>query len=88
MKHQESIESFRQKLETEYEWPALYTFKFIVPKEEASLVRKIFSNHDIVEKPSSKGNYVSLTCKIMAESSQQIIDIYIEANNINGLIAL
>lgn len=88
MSHKESIDSFREKLENEYEWPALYTFKFIVPKDKVEEVRQLFINHDISEKASSKGNYVSLTSKIMSESSQHIIDIYIEANTIEGLIAL
>ncbi len=88
MSHKDSIESFREKLETEYEWPALYTFKFIVPKDQVANVRKLFTNHDIIEKESSKGNYVSVTSKIMSESSQHIIEIYIEANKIEGLIAL
>lgn len=88
MSHKESIDSFREKLENEYEWPSLYTFKFIVPKDKVEEVRQLFTNHDISEKASSKGNYVSLTSKIMSESSQHIIDIYIEANTIEGLIAL
>ncbi len=88
MSHKESIESFREKLENEYEWPALYTFKFIVPRQEVEKVRNLFTNHEVSEKASSKGNYVSVTSKIMSESSQHIIDIYIEANKIEGLIAL
>lgn len=88
MSHQESIESFREKLETEYEWPSLYTFKFIVPKEKVDAVRIIFKNHEVTEKKSSQGKYVSVTSKIMSESSQHIIDIYLEANKIEGLIAL
>jgi putative lipoic acid-binding regulatory protein len=88
MNHQESIESFREKLETEYEWPSLYTFKFIVPREKVDEVRVIFKNHDITEKESSKGKYISVTSKMMSESSQHIIDIYLEANKIEGLIAL
>lgn len=88
MSHKESINSFREKLETEYEWPALYTFKFIVPSDKVKQVRELFPMNEVVEKASSKGNYISLTSKVMSESSQHIIDIYIEANKIEGLIAL
>lgn len=86
--HQESIESFRRQLEQEYEWPALYTFKFIVPKERIGEVRALFEKHDINERESSKGAYISLTSRVMAESSEHIIDIYVKANQIEGIIAL
>ncbi|MEJ2004341.1 MAG: DUF493 family protein [Cyclobacteriaceae bacterium] len=88
MSDKDSIESFRRQLENEYEWPALYTFKFIVPKERIDDVRALFVKHDTSERESSKGAYISLTSRVMAESSEHIIDIYIRANEIEGIIAL
>lgn len=82
------IISFKEKLDHEYEWPALYTFKFIVPKGQEGEVKSIFSNHEVTEKQSSKGNYISLTAKVMAESSDKVVEFYIEANKIEGIIAL
>lgn len=87
-KHKDSIDSFREQLENEYEWPSLYTFKFIVPQDKIGEVRKLFEKHDISERKSSKGSYISLTSRIMAESSEQIIEIYVAANEIEGIIAL
>ncbi|MEP2771167.1 MAG: DUF493 domain-containing protein [Fulvivirga sp.] len=84
----QSINSFKEKLEKEYDWPALYTFKFIVPKGQEDLVKNIFKNHEVSEKHSSKGNYISVTAKVMAESSEKIVDFYVEANKIEGVIAL
>lgn len=83
-----SIASFREKLDKEYEWPSLYTFKFIVPKDKAGEIRSLFQNHDIIEKPSSKGNYISLTSKVMAQSSDKIIEFYLEASKVEGVISL
>jgi putative lipoic acid-binding regulatory protein len=88
MSNDNSIESFRRQLENEYEWPALYTFKFIVPKDKIGDVRALFIKHDVSERESSKGAYISLTSRVMAESSEHIIDIYIKANEIEGIIAL
>lgn len=88
MNNQESIESFREKLEQEYEWPALYIYKFIVPSEKIGEVKALFPMHEVSEKASSNGNYISLTARVMAESSQSIINVYLEANKIEGLIAL
>ncbi len=83
-----SIDSFREKLENEYNWPALYTFKFIVPQSNAGEIKALFENHEVIEKPSSKGNYISVTSRVMAQSSDYIIDIYIKASKVEGVISL
>lgn len=83
-----SIDSFREKLDNEYNWPSLYTFKFIIPKGKKDEIAKLFPQHDIVEKPSSNGNYISLTIKVMAQSSKTIIEYYVKASHVKGVIAL
>ena len=83
-----TIESFREKLDKEYEWPSLYTFKFIVPENKADEIRSLFQNHDISEKPSSKGKYISITSKVMVQSSDKIIEVYLEASKVEGVISL
>jgi len=83
-----SIESFKDKLNKEYEWPSLYTFKFIVPKGQEDEVKELFSKHEVSEKHSRKGNYISVTAKIMADSSERVIEYYLEAHKIKGIIAL
>ncbi|TRX61328.1 DUF493 domain-containing protein [Fulvivirga sp. M361] len=83
-----SIESFREKLDQEYNWPSLYTFKFIVPVDNISALKKIFQNHTVTEKKSRNGNYVSITAEVMAQSSDYIINVYLEANKVEGVISL
>lgn len=83
-----SVDSFRAKLDQHYSWPSLYMFKFIVPKGREEEVKKLFPAHDVTEKPSSKGNYTSVTIQIMAPSSDVVIEIYQKAASIQGLIAL
>ncbi|MFY0650897.1 MAG: DUF493 family protein [Cyclobacteriaceae bacterium] len=82
------IDSFKEKLEQQYTFPALYKFKFIVPKNSLAEVSALFSKHDYQTKPSKKGTYVSLTVSIMVESSDKIIEIYKEASSIEGIISL
>ena len=84
----DAIKSFKEKLDEQYDWPSLYTFKFIVPEGKKEEVKAIFSKHDMTEKQSSKGNYISITIKIMAASSDIIVEYYLKANKIEGLIAL
>jgi putative lipoic acid-binding regulatory protein len=79
---------FKEKLDNQYTWPSLYTFKFIVPDGQEQKIRDLFPGSEITEKRSSKGNYTSLTVSIMANSSDAIIKIYKEAESVEGLIAL
>lgn len=83
-----SINSFKEKLDKEYNWPSLYTFKFIVPKGKEDEVKNLFSNHTTKEKASSAGNYISVTAEVMVQSSDKVIEYYIEANKVEGIIAL
>ena len=83
-----SYDSFREKLELQYTWPSLYTFKFIVPQGNEKKVRELFPGTEVIEKKSRKGNYISLTARLMAESSDAIISVYQKAHGIEGLIAL
>jgi hypothetical protein len=80
--------SFREKLEQHYQWPALYTFKFIVPQHKAEEVKKLFPTRTPEEKSSSQGNYISFTFSMMMPSSDAVIEVYQKATAIEGLIAL
>ena len=82
------MDTFKQKLDQHYAWPALYVFKFIVPKAKVQEVRNLFPLHDITERPSKNGNYTGLTIQVMVSSSDFIITIYQQAAQIEGLIAL
>ncbi|MBN8576783.1 MAG: DUF493 family protein [Cytophagales bacterium] len=84
----EQINSFKEKLDQHYAWPALYTFKFIVPIEKQAELKGLFPNHSSSEKLSANGKYTSITLQMMMASSQAVIDIYLTASKIEGLIAL
>jgi len=85
---QEKWKVFREQLEENYAWPALYIFKFIVPKQKAGEVRELFPMHSSSEKDSENGNYTSLTFKMMMPGSDAIIAVYQKVSHIEGLIAL
>ena len=84
----QNFKAFRDKLEEGYSWPSLYMFKFIVPKGKEDLVADLFPKHEIKSRVSNQGNYVSITVQSMCNSSDEIIDIYKKAHEIEGLIAL
>ncbi len=85
---QQWLDKFREQLDRHYAWPALYTFKFIVPKGKEQEVKALFQKHTSTEKPSKNGNYTSVTLKMMMPSSDAVIEIYQTAAQIEGIIAL
>jgi hypothetical protein len=82
------LESFREKLDQHHSWPALYMFKFIVPKNKTAEVRRLFPLQITSEKESKNGNYVSFTFQMTMPSSQAVISVYEKAAAIEGIIAL
>lgn len=81
-------ENFKELLDKEYNWPAVYSFKFIVPLASLEEARKLFGAGDFIEKPSKNGNYISLNAKMEMKDSEAVMGVYEEANKIKGLIAL
>ncbi len=82
------INSFREKLDKHYAWPALYIYKFIVPTGQEDQVKKLFPLNMATEKQSKKGKYTSVTIQVMMHSSDAVIEMYLKASEIEGIVAL
>lgn len=82
------LEAFKEKLDGTHKWPSLYMFKFIVPRGKEEEVFALFPKNDLSTKESSKGNYISVTAKVMMGSSDAVMEKYHEANKIEGVLAL
>jgi putative lipoic acid-binding regulatory protein len=80
--------SFREKLDQHYEWPALYIFKFIVPKGKEQQVKDLFPGRTTTDRPSRQGNYISLSVEMVMLSSDAVVEIYERASHIEGIVAL
>lgn len=83
-----SLESFIEKLDQEHDWPSVYMFKFVVPVAKESEFRALFPTFPFESKHSKTGKYISFTMKKEMHSSDEIVAIYLEAKNIEGLISL
>ena len=83
-----NIQSFKEKLDSIHAWPSLYMFKFIVPVGKEEEIEQLFPKNEVKTKHSSQGNYISLTAKLMINSSEEVINIYKKANEVQGVIAL
>jgi putative lipoic acid-binding regulatory protein len=83
-----SREEFIRILDQEHQWPTWYLFKFIVPRGKEDEVVALFPEGDTTVKSSSKGNYRSVTSKMMMSSAQEVLEIYEKAGHIEGVLAL
>ena len=84
----ESFKAFKEKLDSEYKWPSTYMFKFVVPKAKTHELKTIFSKESLQTKDSKTGKYVAFTLKKLMNSSDEVIEIYMKAKEIEDLIAL
>ncbi len=82
------IEAFREKIETGHTFPGLYVFKFIVPAAQKEKVLSILPKSEISFRSSSNNTYISITSQAHVPSSEEVLQVYMEANKIEGCIAL
>lgn len=91
-KTEEFYERLRQELDASNNWPAEYLFKFIVPsdKDKISIVQLAFDAMGAVidTRQSKTGRYTSVSVNVQMSSAEQIIDIYIQMSDIEGIISL
>jgi len=84
----DTYQDFKSKLDQEHKWPTIYMFKFVVPKGKIEEFNTIFVDESVQSKESKAGNYMSFTMKKMMNSSQEVVDIYLKAKKIEGVISL
>jgi len=73
------------------EWPDVYLFKFIVPNHPDMLARTTALFGDLSEisfHESKTGKYISVSAKEVMTNVDSIIEVYVRAAEIKGLIAL
>ncbi len=73
------------------EWPDVYFFKFIVPNDPHSLAQAtaLFTETaDVSFHQSSTGKYISVSAKEMMLDVESIIEVYVRASTIKGIVSL
>jgi hypothetical protein len=84
------LEKLKIQLELQ-EWPDVYMFKFIVPNESEKVaqVTALFNDGaDLVLHPSRTGKYMSVSAKELMLDVNSILEKYVKAAQIEGLISL
>lgn len=88
------LEQAFEKLKTQLdllEWPNVYLFKFITPSshENIAKIHALFDETaDIVQKESKTGKYTVFTIKTVMLNADDIIEVYIKAAQIKGIVSL
>jgi putative lipoic acid-binding regulatory protein len=75
-------------LDETVKFPSEYLFKFIVPLEEIHQILFIMQGMEIEQKASSSGKYISVSGKMVMNTSEDIILVYKRASVIKGIISL
>ncbi len=82
----------KEELDNSNQWPTQYLFKFIVPTVGTN-VQQVTDAFDLVgaviaTTKSRTGKFTSVSIEVQMQSSQQIIDKYLEVSTIEGIISL
>lgn len=88
MRERGNFDTLRAKLAVFESWPGPYLFKFIAPQEKLGELEEVFAGKEYQLRPSSRGRYVSLSCELVMESSEAVIEVYEKATEIDGVMAL
>ena len=82
----------KEKLDESTTFPAKYLYKFIVPANQSKVeeIEAVFNFGGAVidTKDSKTGKYTSISILIEMQSSDEIIEKYIEVGKIKGVISL
>jgi len=88
MEDDNNLESFRSSLDANYDWPSIYTFKFIVPKAQSETVLDLFADDPVSANESSSGRFIAYTMEMHMHSCDEVIAIYQRVAQVPGVISL
>lgn len=91
-KTEEFYTRLKEELDNSNTWPAEYLYKFIVPSDKSKIaqIETAFNQMGAVIKTtqSKNGNFTSVSVNVTMNSSQHVIDKYLEVSTIEGIISL
>jgi hypothetical protein len=81
-------ESFKKKVESQHQFPGIYLFKFVIPHEIRDEVVKSLPEGEMSFRSSSNNRYVSITLKVMVNTSDEVVEVYRNIYKFKGVVAL
>ena len=82
----------KKKLKKDSSFPTKYLYKFIIPADNDKInqIEKLFDHTGaVINKSTSKtGKYISVSALLVMKNADEIIEIYMEAEKVDGIISL
>ena len=91
MSNENPFSGLLEKLKQQKNWPIVYLFKFIIPNDNQKLAQtqQLFgAEAQVTINKSRTGKYLSISAKEMMITPEEVIDRYMRATKIEGLISL
>lgn len=91
MLSEEAQAKLRERLDQVHEWPSVYMFKFICEPDAARIDRIVAlfpPEAEVLRRYSSGGKYLSLTVREVMMSADDVVQRYVKASDIEGVIVL
>ena len=84
------VKKLKALLDQNYIWPAPYTFKFIVKKDQIDEILILLpeGEFEISLKESKKGNYISITVVKLILASDEVLEVYQRIKNVEGVFSI
>ena len=80
--------NLQELLDKQFEWPAEYLFKFIAPQDKKALLEALLATPDVKFRESKNGKYVSVTARVKMQDSSAVIEVYRQAEAIEGVLVI
>ncbi|MFW5887176.1 MAG: DUF493 family protein [Bacteriovoracia bacterium] len=81
--------NMKNLLDQNYDWPQDYNFKFVVKAFQLKKLTAILQDDfTLKQRPSRNGNYISVTATRCMKSSDEVLEIYNQVQDIEGIISL
>lgn len=84
----EEKDKFKELLDSTYQWPDYYEFKFIIKSGDKLLITDKLPGYTIHETPSKQGTYTSISARKLMKSTDEVIKVYEMIGAIKGVISL
>ena len=84
----QSLLKFKETLDKTMSWPCEYTYKFIVPTSHSKELIQQLDFYEFKERPSKNGNYISISSTQKVNNSDEVVEVYKKASQVEGVITL
>jgi len=86
-KGENTLTRLKAALKEHSEWPNVYVFKFIVPKDQLNRLLAILDGMPVSTRESAAGRYIGVTSEVIMETPAEVIAVYEKVVGIEGLLS-